>query len=324
VPRFKPAYLIHGEDHGRIGERRARLRVVAEQESGASGFELLEGEAASPEAVALALASMTLAVGRRFVIVDGVERWKDRDIDAAVGPALTGLTSETTVAFFAREDGRAKAPAKLHAAVRAAGGEVSEEEALKPWELPQWVREQAHRLGLSLDAGAAKALVAHVGERQQRLLRELEKLAIELGAGSSMTADDVHERAADSAERRVWTLADALVAREPEAAVRALLGLRAQGERLPGMLYRMAERVRQAVELAERLERGESVASVKRSLRMPREAAERFVAAVARSDAQRLRRALETLARLELDSRGGGAPLEEDTIALRAVARIAT
>ena len=50
---------------------------------------------------------------------------------------------------------------------------------VKPWELPKWAREQAARIGLSLDAAAAKALVAQVGERQQRLLRELEKLALE-------------------------------------------------------------------------------------------------------------------------------------------------
>ena len=30
---FRPAYLIHGDDHGRIGERRARLRAMAERES---------------------------------------------------------------------------------------------------------------------------------------------------------------------------------------------------------------------------------------------------------------------------------------------------
>ena len=45
---FKPAYLIHGDDHGRIAERRARLRALAEAESGAQGIELLEGEAATP------------------------------------------------------------------------------------------------------------------------------------------------------------------------------------------------------------------------------------------------------------------------------------
>ena len=82
VPTFKPAYLIHGDDHGRIAERRARLRALAESISGAEGLELLEGDAATPDAVAAALDAMTLALGRRFIIVDGVERWKDKELDA--------------------------------------------------------------------------------------------------------------------------------------------------------------------------------------------------------------------------------------------------
>src|SRR3954471_5378591 len=113
VATFKPAYLIHGDDHGRIGERRARLRALAEAESGSGGVELFEGDASTPEAVALALRAMTFAIGRRFVIVDGVERWKDANIESVLAPALAGIAPDTTVAFFAREEGRAKAPAKL-------------------------------------------------------------------------------------------------------------------------------------------------------------------------------------------------------------------
>ena len=58
----------------------------------------------------------------------------------------------------------------------------------------------------------AKALIAQVGDRQQRLLRELEKLAMEHGPGASIGAEEVEESCATSAERKVWTLADALVA----------------------------------------------------------------------------------------------------------------
>ena len=50
MPAFKPAYLIHGDDHGRIAERRRRLRELAEEQSGAQGVELFEGDAATPEA----------------------------------------------------------------------------------------------------------------------------------------------------------------------------------------------------------------------------------------------------------------------------------
>src|SRR5919198_2687336 len=97
---FKPAYLIRGDDHGRIAERRARLRALAEAESGSGGVEVHEGDAATPAAVAAALCTMTFALGRRFVIADGVERWKDADV-AVVADAMKGIDPESiTVAFF--------------------------------------------------------------------------------------------------------------------------------------------------------------------------------------------------------------------------------
>jgi DNA polymerase III subunit delta len=71
---WKPAYLIHGDDHGRIAERRASLRARAEAESGAGGLEVIEGDDSTPESVGLALSAMTFAIGRRFVVVDGAER----------------------------------------------------------------------------------------------------------------------------------------------------------------------------------------------------------------------------------------------------------
>src|SRR3954467_9613223 len=86
VATFKPAYLIHGDDHGRIGERRARLRAIAEAESSTGGVELFEGDASTPETVALALRAMTFAIGRRFLIVDGVERWKEADVERRPPP----------------------------------------------------------------------------------------------------------------------------------------------------------------------------------------------------------------------------------------------
>jgi len=320
---FKPAYLIHGDDHGRIAERRARLRRLAEAESGAQGIELLEGDAASPDAVAASLSAMTFAIGRRFIVADGAERWKEKDLDA-LEAALGAMPPDTTVAFFAREDTRTKAPDRLHRAVRKAGGDVAAEENVKPWELPKWVTARARELGLRLDANAARALVAQVGDRQQRLLRELEKLALATEPGASIEVAEIEALTAPSAERRAWSLADALVARDPEAASRIYLSLRAQGERLPGLIYSMAQRVRAAVEVAEALERGEAAARVKRGLRMPSRAADRLIADAQRSGAERLRQALEAVADLELASRGGaGSALGEDTEAVLALQRIA-
>ncbi len=187
---LKPAYLIHGDDHGAVAERRARLRALAEGGGDACSVELLEGEQGTPAGVAYALCAMTFAVGRRVLIVDGVERWKQAEVERDLTPAMRELPPDTTLALFAREEGRAKAPAALHKAVQKAGGQIVAESTIKPWELPRWVREQASRMGLALDADAAKALVGQVGERQQRLLRELEKLALEVEGTGGGPAED--------------------------------------------------------------------------------------------------------------------------------------
>src|SRR4051812_49917204 len=130
---------------------------MAERESGASGVGLLEGEAATPEAAGGALTAMTFALGRGSVMADGVECWKEADIEP-VAAAMRDLDSlELTVAFFAREDARLKAPKALHEAVKAAGGVIAAEGVLKPRELPKWLGERAAELEGALDTQAGRA-----------------------------------------------------------------------------------------------------------------------------------------------------------------------
>ena len=321
---FKPAYLIHGDDHGRIGERRTRLRRLAEAQSGANGVEIFEGDASTPEQIAQALNAMTFALGRRFIIAEGVERWKDKELEP-LEAALASMPPDTTVVFFAREDSRAKAPARLHDAVRNAGGDISAEDNVKPWELPSWVIARAREMDLTLEPDAARALVQHVGDRQQRLLRELEKLALGAEPGADIGAAEVDELTSASAERKAWSLADALLAGDAGDATRLYLALRAQGERVPGLLYWMSQRIRLAYQVAHAIEAGEPVAQVKRTLRMPSRAADRLIADASSSEADRLRRAIEEIADLELSSRGGASGAAgEDTAALLAIQRIAT
>ena len=326
-PTFKPAYLIHGDDHGRIAERRARLRELAESTSGTECVELLEGDEATAERAATALDAMTLTLGRRFIIVDGAERWKDKELDA-LAASLGAMPPETTIAFFAREESRAKAPDRLYAAVRDAGGDISPELSVKSWELPKWAAARARELGVELEPDGARALVRHVGDRQQRLLRELEKLALGLDEGASpeaLDADAVERLTASSAERRAWTVADAVVAGDTRTAVTAYLQLRQQGERLPGLLYWISQRVRSAHEVAAALDAGEPPAQVKRRLRMPSRAADRLIADARRVGADRLADAVGEIADLELASRGGGAGgAGEDTAALIALGRLTT
>lgn len=332
---LKPAYLIHGDDHGAIGERRYRLKALAESDGDAGSVEVLSSDSGTPAGVALALSTMTFAIGRRVIVVDGAERFKEAEVSEQLVPAMASMPPDTTIAFFAREEGRSKAPAALHDAVKAAKGQIVREATIKPWELAGWAREQARGLGLSLDAFAAKTLVAQVGERQQRLLRELEKLALAAEAQDDpirISAEDIEQQSAHSTAWRAFALADALVGADATEATRSYLRLRAQGERLSGLVYLIAQRLRDAEGVSVRLQAGEPPAEIKRGMRMPQRAADRFIADVAHSEPERLRAALCRIADLELDTRGGAplsasrtslSSLEEDTLALRAILAIA-
>lgn len=304
MPVFKPAYLIHGDDHGRVAERRGRLRTVAEAESGGGGVEVLEGDDATPAGVALALNAMTFAMGRRFIIVEGVQAWNDADVKAELTPVMATMPPDTTVAFFAEEEARAQAPKALHAAVAGAGGDVVAERVQKAKDLPRWVMDQAARIGLRLDGSAARALVAQVGDRQQRLLRELEKLELEHGRDAVVGVAEVEASAVSSAERQVWGLVDAVVARDRRAALSSYAALRAQGEDAGRLVPLIARRLREVAGIALQLEAGAAPADVKAGLRMAPFAADRRIREARGADAAALRAAVAAVAELELATRG--------------------
>lgn len=319
-----PAYLIHGDDHDRVGERRTRLKATAEAEVGAEGIEQLTGDQATPVAVAGTLSAMTLGLGRRFVLVEGVERWKDADVTAELVPVLLGLDPETTtVAFVAMEDKKAQTPKALIAAVEKIGGTQVHEQALKARDLPRWAIGQATRLGIELDGAAAQALVGHVGERRVRLERELEKLALEFGPGARLSTADIDGAVADGAERQVWDLVDAIVVGDRQTAVRSYLGLRAQGESLARLTGMLQSRMRMALEISRRLDVGEDRAQIGKSVRMAPWMLDRRISEARDVGTPTLAAAVDRIAQLELASRGDST-LDADTEAIRTIGAVTT
>src|SRR5206468_9996124 len=119
---------------------------------------------------------------------------------------LAAMPEGTVLVLIAR----GKPPAqRLAKAIEKAGGEQREYTAPKPWQLPKWAAERAREEGLNLDQEAAKALVAAVGTRQQRLAREIERLAILAHPRVQLTADEVTRPAAGQMKQQVYDLATA-------------------------------------------------------------------------------------------------------------------
>jgi DNA polymerase-3 subunit delta len=301
---MRPLYLIAGTDGAKIDATRARLRARAERDGGAASLEVFEaGEgrgAPDHEALLAAIPAMSLTESRRYLLVDGVERWRDKQLDA-VAAALGNLPPDLSIVLI----GRAKAPAKLLKAVKAAAGEVHEFEAPKAREMPRVLIADADRLGFRLDPAAARMLVDRMGANPARLQHELARLALWAGEGGEVTSADLAAMIADTSEAAVWALSDALLERDLAKALAIAERLIAQGENVTGLIYGLASRLRKACAAAAQLEEGVAPKRVEASLGMHPYAAKQLVARLGDTSTEELNEATLALADLEVWCRGG-------------------
>jgi DNA polymerase-3 subunit delta len=319
VADLKPAYLVCGDDDAKIDAWRARVRWRAEDERGPGGLETFDAGSTEPAEVAAALAALTFDPGTRYLLVDDAGAWKAGAL-APVEGALAGLPPDTVLVLIVR----GKAPRQLRAAVEKAGGEVREYRAPKPWHLPKWCIERGRELGIELDGEAAKELVALVGTSQQRLSRELEKLALALHPARTASPGDVERLAARDAAPQAYDLADALVAGDLRATLALAEVLEAHGERPGRLVFPIARRLREVHRAAVMLDAGMPEQKVGEALRAPPWLAKKTVARAKKADVAALERALSVFAELEVELRGGGdVQLDEDTAFSLALARAA-
>jgi DNA polymerase III subunit delta len=321
MAEMKALYLIAGGDQAKIDATRARLRARAEREGGTAALEVFEpGEGRGMpdhEALLAAIPAMSLMDSRRYLLADGIERWRDRQLEPVLA-ALLELPPDLTLVLICRD----KPAAKLVKAVKAAKGEVHEFETPKARDLPRVLVADAQRLGFRLEPAAARMLVERMGANPVRLQTELERLVLWAGEGGQVSAADLEEMVADTSEMAVWSLSDALIEGDAAESLRIGERLIEQGENVTGLIYGLASRLRSACVAAAQLEEGIPPKQVESSLKMHPYAAKQLVRRLGDTDLASLRMATETLADLELWCRGGADYGDELalTIALRRAA----
>lgn len=314
---LKPAYLITGDDEPKIDAWRARVRTRAEEEGGPGALESFDAKATGPDEVAAALGMLTFGTEARYYLCDNVEGWKAGDLDP-LEQALTDPAPDTVLVLIAR----GKPQQRLVKAVEKAGGDVREYTAPKPWQMPKWAAERAAECGLRLDQEAAKALVGVVGARQQRLQREVEKLATLAHPRTQLTAEEVERLAAGEASMQVYDLADAVVAGDLATTMRLAEALCAGEDRPSRLLYPIVRRLRDVHRATELLDAGLPEQKVAGALKMAPWQAKRALAQAKKADRDSLARAICVFADLEMDLRGAG-EFDENTAFSLALAKAA-
>jgi DNA polymerase-3 subunit delta len=323
---IKPSYLIAGSDEGKISAALARLRDRAEREGGPGALQSFAqsagADAPDAEALIASVSSMSLIAERRYLLADGVERWTAKQAEAVVAQ-LGALPPDVTVVLVSRESSpRARTPKGLAEAVKAGGGEVFRYQAPRARELPDRLVADAKQRGFRLEPDAARLLVERLGENTMRLATELDRLELWAEGEDGVTVADLEAMVADTSEEAGWALSDAIVARDPVAALRAAERLTAQGEAVTPLIYQAARRLREAHGALLQLEAGGSQKQVESGLRMHPYAAKMLMRRLRETSPGELRAATCAMADLEWWTRGGSE--YPDDVALALAVRRAT
>jgi len=248
-----------------------------------------------------------------LAIVSGIGNATRRtaDRDALIAAIATIAPGNGLAIADETETGTKEPPGKAIAdAIRAAGGEVRRFEAPREGGLAAWIEARARERQLALAPGAARELATRVGgfvregdvdRRQQGRLAvmELEKLSLRHVDGAAVTTDDVEALVAEAVPGTIWGFVDAVGLRNRDRAL-AFLERLLDSTPEPVLLAVLHRRLRELIEVADRIANGETPGSLVRSMKLQPFRAEILVRQAAGWSLDELEEALEGL--LELDA----------------------
>lgn len=264
-------YLFYGED------RFARLEAVAALRREHDTDGALTNNSVSFDGARLSLAELAAAVaaapflgGVRWVRVDGlcarfgVPRRGGRQLGEWDGlPEVLQQIPATTVLVFVEDELRRGNPMLQLIEPLA---DTREFARLKPEEALEWLRDEVRRRGLHLTRNAAQTLVERAGGDRGSLTQAVNKLSLYAGDAN---VDETIVEAMVPATRSVsiFNLVDAVAERRLADAMRALDGVRAEGEPEARIIQMLARTYRQIVVTREVIDRGGSNEEIQQATR---------------------------------------------------------
>lgn len=236
--------LIAGDDGFRVQQKREELVAAFRQKFDPTGMNVdaKDGATLSVEELSAAVRTQPFLAPRRMLVVRGLLARKG---DAkGLGEALAASADHLIVILA---DPIAPEAVGKHALRKALAAALPQGQfveyvypTLSPAELRGWVRQEATRLGATLDAAALEALAAAVGPDLWRMRGELAKLAA-WRDGEPVRREDVALLVESHLEEDVFAVTDAVGSGDMRVAARVVAAqLAASGEafRLIGMVAR--------------------------------------------------------------------------------------
>ena len=235
--KLDPIYVITSDHPILVDRALAAVRDAAVPPAmRAWNYDVVEGKALASR-ITNACRTLPMMGDKRMVFVRDLATMAAEEL-AALVPYLDAPSPSTVLfAVTTKHDKRMK----LYAAAQKKG---FLHELAAPRRADAWIRAEAEARGVKLDAAAVNRLADAVGGDLSRLALTIDQLALYAG-GRPVTADDVDDLVADTRERSVFELTDAIGAGNAAAALTAVASLTEQRQSAIGVLAMLARHVRQ-------------------------------------------------------------------------------
>lgn len=266
------------------------------------------------------IATGTLFGGGTIVVVVGplplIRGAEGREALAAVLPTLAPGNALVFLDSFERPPRSLdRARAAFAESIRDAGGEVRSFLAPNAAAMPAWIADRARERGLRIAPRASHELARRVGAlvresdvdrryQGQLAVNELDKLAVLHSDGGEATFEDVEALVPEAVPSSTWAMLDAIGERRTKQATE-LLGHLVDTTPHPLLVAQLHGRVRQLLEVTDRIAAGEDPRSLPRTTGIKPYPAEKLAGMSHRWTVAELEAALDGVYELDVLVKGG-------------------
>lgn len=295
---LKPLYVIHGEEELLRIEALDALRAAA-KEQGYLNREAYTADASFDWKELLQTAgSAGLFADLKLLELHIPNGKPGKTGGEALQDFAAHLPEDTVTLVLLPKLEKTQLQSKWFAAL-AAKGEVWEAKPVGAAALPQWIRGRLDKIGLGIEADALALFAERVEGNLLAARQEIDKLGLLYPKGHTLTIDEAQTAVANVARFDVFQLAGAWMKGDVPRVCRLLDGLQEEGEEPVLLLWAVAEDIRTLIRLAASLKQGQSIQSVRNSLRLWGEKQTLAPIAVKRISVVRLLDALKTCAKID-------------------------
>lgn len=302
--KFPPVCVLTGSERVRLERALSALKKVALGD-GPSGFndDLFQGNGLSAQTVINAARTLPMMAQSRFVLVRNVDAMASAEQDA-LAAYVAKPSPETCLVLVAEKlDGRTK----LAKTARDAGA-LHECEPPRPGDMPELARSEAQSRGHSLSPQAADALSEALGADLAALTDALDRLSLFVGEGQAIEAGHVAACVAHARTESIWSLVDAVSAKDAATALTAASSLLADREPPLRILALVARQLRTVARMRGALASGLKPQEAAQKAGAPPFKARDLTAAAKRFDDAQLKRAFQLVAEADLALKGSKVP----------------